>query len=142
MRILLLAYLGGVLTILSPCILPMIPLVFARTGRSFAREIAPMLVGLALAFTAAALIATATAHWLVVANVVGRDIALVLFAIIGVTLLSSRAAELVARPVTRAGAAMMSAAHASGPARLASLWLNTSAAWWRAIWLALKRRSM
>ena len=53
MRILLLAYLGGVLTILSPCILPMIPLVFARTGRSFAREIAPMLVGLALAFTAA-----------------------------------------------------------------------------------------
>ena len=116
MKILVLAFLGGVLTILSPCILPMIPLVFARTGRSFAREIVPMLVGLALAFTAAALIATATAHWLVVANVVGRDCALVLFAIIGVTLLSARAAELVARPVTRAGAAMMSAAHASGPA--------------------------
>ncbi len=101
------------LTILSPCILPIIPLVFARAGRSFAREIAPMLVGLAIAFTAAALIATAAAHWLVVANVVGRDIALVLFAIVGVTLLSSRAAEWVARPVTRAGGALMGSAAGS-----------------------------
>lgn len=105
--ILVLAFLGGVLTILSPCILPIVPLVFARTGRSFSRETAPMLVGLALAFTAAALIATATAHWLIVANVVGRDIALVLFAIVGITLLSERAAEWFARPITRAGAALL-----------------------------------
>ncbi|MCY7379404.1 MAG: hypothetical protein LH467_08730 [Gemmatimonadaceae bacterium] len=32
-----LAFLGGVLTILSPCILPVLPLVFGRGGRSFAR---------------------------------------------------------------------------------------------------------
>ncbi|MDQ2767266.1 MAG: cytochrome c biogenesis protein DipZ, partial [Gemmatimonadota bacterium] len=107
MTILLLAFLGGVLTILSPCILPIIPLVFARTGRSFARELAPMLAGLALAFTAAALIATATAHWLIVANVVGRQFALALFAIVGITLLFPRAAEWVARPATRVGAAML-----------------------------------
>jgi cytochrome c biogenesis protein CcdA/thiol-disulfide isomerase/thioredoxin len=113
--ILLLAFLGGVLTILSPCILPIIPLVFARTGRSFARELAPMLAGLALAFTAAALIATATAHWLVVANVLGRDVALALFAVVGITLLSPRAAEWIARPATRAGAAMLGA-QSSGPA--------------------------
>lgn len=104
------------LTILSPCILPIIPLAFARVGRSFVREIAPMLVGLAIAFTAAALIATATARWLVVANVVGRDIALVLFAIVGVALLSSRAAEWVARPVTRAGAALMGSSAGGGAA--------------------------
>lgn len=112
----MLAFLGGVLTILSPCILPIIPLVFARSGRSFAREIVPMLAGLALAFTAAALIATATAHWLVVANVIGRDIALVLFAIVGITLLSSRAAEWVTRPVTRAGAAMLGSFPGGGAA--------------------------
>jgi cytochrome c biogenesis protein CcdA/thiol-disulfide isomerase/thioredoxin len=105
--ILLLAFFGGVLTILSPCILPIIPLVFARAGRSFSRELVPMLVGLALAFTAAALIATATAHWLIVANVVGRDLALVLFAIVGITLLFPRAAEWASRPATRAGAALL-----------------------------------
>jgi cytochrome c biogenesis protein CcdA/thiol-disulfide isomerase/thioredoxin len=109
MLVLVLAFLGGVLTILSPCILPIIPLVFARSGRSFARETAPMLGGLAIAFTAAALIATATAHWLIVANVVGRDIALVLFAIVGITLVSTRAAEWIARPATRTGASLLGA---------------------------------
>ena len=109
MLVLVLAFLGGVLTILSPCILPIIPLVFARSGRSFARETAPMLGGLAIAFTAAALIATATAHWLIVANVVGRDIALALFAIVGITLVSTHAAEWIARPATRAGAALLGA---------------------------------
>ncbi|HEY8794672.1 MAG TPA: cytochrome c biogenesis protein CcdA [Gemmatimonadaceae bacterium] len=117
---LVLAFLGGVLTILSPCILPIIPLVFARTGRSFPREVLPMLVGLAVAFTAAALIATATAHWLVVANVIGRNVALALFAIVGIALLSSRAAEWIARPITRAGAALLGGAQNAGavtPAR-------------------------
>ena len=41
MLILLLAYLGGILTILSPCILPVLPFVFARAGRSFARSTLP-----------------------------------------------------------------------------------------------------
>ena len=107
MTILLLAFLGGVLTILSPCILPVIPLIFARTGRSFRREIAPMLVGLALAFTGAALIASATAHWLLVANEIGRDAALLLLALVAITLLSTRASEWLTRPATRAGAALM-----------------------------------
>ena len=75
-----------------------------------------MLGGLAIAFTAAALIATATAHWLIVANVVGRDIALALFAIVGITLVSTRAAEWIARPATRAGAALLGA-HTEASAR-------------------------
>ncbi|MEP6730151.1 MAG: cytochrome c biogenesis protein CcdA [bacterium] len=102
-----LAFVGGVLTILSPCILPVIPLVFSRTGRDFRREIIPMLGGLAVAFTAAALLATATARWLLVANEIGRDAALFLLAIVGLTLLSTRAAEWLARPATRFGAAMI-----------------------------------
>ena len=102
MTMLALAFLGGVLTILSPCILPVIPLVFSRTGRNFRQEIAPMLAGLALAFTGAALIASATARWLFVANEIGRNAALLLLALLGITLLSTRAAEWVARPATRA----------------------------------------
>lgn len=114
MTLVLLALLGGVLTILSPCILPVIPLVFARTGGNFRREIAPMLVGLALAFTGAALIASATAHWLLVANEIGRNAALVLLAVVGLSLVSTRAAEWLTRPVTRAGAAMLGGG--TGPA--------------------------
>lgn len=45
----MLAFLGGLLSILSPCILPVIPLVFSRSGRVFWREIAPMPGGLARA---------------------------------------------------------------------------------------------
>lgn len=119
MTMLLLAFLGGVLTILSPCILPVLPLVFARTGGNFRREIAPMLVGLALAFTGAALIASATAHWLLVANEIGRNAALVLLAVVGLSLISTRAAEWLTRPVTRAGAAML-----SGGTDPASAWRN------------------
>ena len=47
MLIILLAYLGGILTILSPCILPVLPFVFARADRSFLRSTLPLLAGMA-----------------------------------------------------------------------------------------------
>jgi cytochrome c biogenesis protein CcdA len=50
MILFLLAYLGGVLTIVSPCILPVIPFVLARADRPFLRNGLPMLIGMALAF--------------------------------------------------------------------------------------------
>jgi len=56
MLIVLLAYFGGVLTIVSPCILPVLPFVFARAGGSFLRSTLPMLVGMAATF---AIVATA-----------------------------------------------------------------------------------
>ena len=43
MLFLLLAYLGGVLTIASPCILPVLPFVFARADQPFVRSGLPML---------------------------------------------------------------------------------------------------
>ncbi len=108
LTLLILAFLGGVLTILSPCILPVIPLVFARVDRGFRREIAPMLCGLALAFTGAALIATATAHWLLTANAIGRDLALALLATVGVTLIVPAIATRLTRPLARGAAALLS----------------------------------
>ena len=117
MTMLLLALLGGVLTILSPCILPVVPLVFARTGRGFTRETGPMLLGLAGAFTAAAMIASATAHWLLVANEIGRNIALVMLAVVGLSLISTRIAEWLTRPVTRAGATLLGGGAAGSPWR-------------------------
>ena len=46
MLIFILAYLGGILTIVSPCILPVLPFVFARADRPFVRNGLPLLVGM------------------------------------------------------------------------------------------------
>jgi hypothetical protein len=55
--LLVLAYLGGVLTIASPCILPVLPFVFARADRPFVKTGLPILVGMAVTFAAVATLA-------------------------------------------------------------------------------------
>ena len=52
-----LVYFGGVLTIVSPCILPVLPFVFARADRPFVRSGLPLLVGMAATFAAVATLA-------------------------------------------------------------------------------------
>src|SRR3546814_16248400 len=55
--LLLIAYLGGVLTIVSPCILHVLPFVFSRAGPPFTRSILPMLAGMAAMLTVFATLA-------------------------------------------------------------------------------------
>ena len=50
MLLLFLAYFGGVLTILSPCILPVLPFVFARSDQPFRKSGLPLLAGMAVTF--------------------------------------------------------------------------------------------
>ncbi len=50
MLLFLLAFLGGALTIVSPCILPVLPFVFARADRRFSRNGLPLLAGMAATF--------------------------------------------------------------------------------------------
>ena len=71
MVLFILAYLGGVLTILSPCILPVLPFVFARADRSFVKGGLPMLTGMALAFVVLASLSVA-GGWAVTANQYAR----------------------------------------------------------------------
>ena len=87
MTLFLLAYLGGVLTIVSPCILPVLPFVFARAGQPFLRSVLPMLVGMAGAFALVATLAAVGGGWAVEANQAGRTAALALLALFGLTLL-------------------------------------------------------
>ena len=75
MILFLLAYLGGVLTIVSPCILPVLPFVFARADRPFVRSGLPMLVGMAATFAAVATLAAVGGGWAVQANEYGRMVA-------------------------------------------------------------------
>ena len=103
MLVLILAYLGGVLTILSPCILPVLPFVFARADRPFMRNGFPMLLGMAITFAAVATLAALGGGWAVHANQYGRYVAMLVLAFLGLTLLSTRLAEWITRPFVALG---------------------------------------
>jgi len=103
MLVLILAYLGGVLTILSPCILPVLPFVFARADRPFMRNGFPMLLGMAITFAAVATLAALGGGWAVHANQYGRWVAMAVLAFLGLTLLSTRLAEWITRPFVALG---------------------------------------
>lgn len=103
MTLLILAYMGGVLTILSPCILPVLPFILSRTGQPFLHSKLPMLAGMALTFAAVSTVASAGGSWAVRANEYGRDGALILLAVFGLSLLMPDLATKLARPVVALG---------------------------------------
>jgi cytochrome c biogenesis protein CcdA len=103
MGLLVLAFIGGILTILSPCILPVLPFVFARVDQSFRKTGLPLLAGMALTFVAVAAVATGSAGWIVRANQIGRDGALIAMALLGITLLWPGLATRLSRPFVHLG---------------------------------------
>ncbi|MEO7208724.1 MAG: cytochrome c biogenesis protein DipZ [Steroidobacteraceae bacterium] len=103
MTILILVFLGGVLTILSPCILPVLPFVFARSEQKFLTNGLPMLAGMAVTFAAIATLAAVGGSWAVRVNQYGRIFALVLLTAFAATLLSTRLADWLARPFVALG---------------------------------------
>jgi cytochrome c biogenesis protein CcdA/thiol-disulfide isomerase/thioredoxin len=114
MTLLLLAYLGGVLTIVSPCVLPVLPFVFARADRPFLRNGLPMLIGMALTFAAVATLASVAGGWAVQANTAGRYIALALLAVFAVTLLFPSLADRLTRPLVALGGRLSQSADDQG----------------------------
>jgi cytochrome c biogenesis protein CcdA/thiol-disulfide isomerase/thioredoxin len=103
MLIYLLAFVGGILTILSPCILPVLPFVFARADQPFRRSGLPLLAGMALTFSVVAIAAAFGGHWVVRLNQGGRYVAMLVFLVLGITLLFPSLAEALTRPLVRAG---------------------------------------
>jgi len=103
MLLFLLAYLGGVLTILSPCILPVLPFVFARADRPFLRSGLPLLAGMAITFAGVATLAAVGGGWAVAANSAGRWIAIVLLAAFALLLIFPRLSERAMRPLVGLG---------------------------------------
>src|ERR1700761_5182049 len=103
MFLILATYLGGVLTILSPCILPVLPFVFARSDQPFARSGLPLLLGMAATFALIASLATLGGSWAVHANQWGRIAALVLLTLFGLTLLLPSLADRLTRPLVALG---------------------------------------
>jgi cytochrome c biogenesis protein CcdA/thiol-disulfide isomerase/thioredoxin len=103
MIIFLLAYLGGALTILSPCILPVLPFVFARSGQPFIKSSLPMLFGMALMFALVATLAAVGGGWAVQANQYGRYAAILLLGFFGLTLLFPALSDRFSRPFVALG---------------------------------------
>src|SRR5277367_5517990 len=99
----LVAFVGGVLTILSPCILPVLPFVFARADQPFRRSGLPLLTGMALTFSLVAIAAAFGGHWVVRLNQGGRYVAMLVFLALGVGLLFPSLAEVMSRPLVQAG---------------------------------------
>src|ERR1700678_332720 len=103
MTVVLLVFLGGVLTIVSPCILPVLPFVFARSEQRFLSSGLPMLIGMAVTFAGIASLAAVGGAWAVRVNQYGRVLALVLLAAFAATLLSRHLADWMARPFVALG---------------------------------------
>ena len=98
-----LAYLGGILTILSPCILPVLPFVFARADRPFLRSGLPLLAGMAITFAGGATLAAVGGGWAVAANSAGRWIALALLSAFALLLIFPSLSDRAMRPLVGLG---------------------------------------
>jgi len=130
MLLFILSYLGGVLTMLSPCILPVLPFVFTRAGQPFLRSGLPMLVGMATSFAMVASLATVAGAWVVAANHYGRLVAMGLLAVFGVLLLWPGLAAWLAAPVSALGGRLSAANNkSSGVGSSALLGLATGLLW-------------
>jgi cytochrome c biogenesis protein CcdA/thiol-disulfide isomerase/thioredoxin len=129
MLLLLLVFLGGVLTILSPCILPVLPFVFARAGQPFMRSTLPMLFGMALTFAGIATLAAVGGAWAVHLNQYGRMFALALLMVFAVTLLSRHLADWIAKPFVSLGNRLLPSSGAATSAQSLMLGIATGLLW-------------
>jgi len=126
MTLFVLAYLGGVLTIVSPCILPVLPFVFARADRAFIKSGLPLLVGMAVTFAAIATLAVVAGGWAVDANQYGRGIAMVVLAVFGSTLIFPSLADRAMRPFVNFGAKLSGSVGTQDTAILPSFLLGVA----------------
>jgi len=130
MLIYFLAFVGGILTILSPCILPVLPFVFSRADQPFRRAGLPLLIGMALTFSLVAIAAAFGGHWVIRLNQGGRLIAMLIFAILGLTLLFPSLAEMLSRPLVRAGGRLQNnPANEGGIGKSLILGISTGLLW-------------
>jgi cytochrome c biogenesis protein CcdA/thiol-disulfide isomerase/thioredoxin len=103
MLIFFLSYLGGVLTIFSPCVLPVLPFIFARSDQSFRRSGLPILVGMAATFTVLASLAAVGGAWLIGLNQYGRYAAMLLLLLMGLALIFPALSDRMMRPFVAFG---------------------------------------
>ncbi|MEJ1958302.1 MAG: cytochrome c biogenesis protein CcdA [Nitrosomonadales bacterium] len=117
MLIFFLAYLGGLLTIFSPCVLPVLPFIFARSDQSFRRSGLPILLGMAATFTLLASFAAVGGAWLVGVNQYGRYVAMFVLLLLGIALISPALSDRLMRPFVVLGGRLQQHADKQGNLR-------------------------
>ena len=100
MFIIFIAFIGGAFTVLSPCILPVVPLVFARTDRPFLTDRLPLLAGLAGTFALVTGLGAAGLAGAAQFSQYGRWLALALFALFGASMLFPAIATRITQPLS------------------------------------------
>ncbi len=103
MALYLVAFAAGVLSVLSPCILPVLPFVFARQGQPSRHGSLPLLIGMAMAFAATASLAAAAGAWAVQLSQWGRVLALLGLGVFAASLLFPGLAAWWSRPLVQIG---------------------------------------
>ncbi|MBK3472263.1 cytochrome c biogenesis protein DipZ [Pseudomonas carnis] len=98
----LIAFLGGLLTVLSPCILPVVPFLFAGIDRTRS-SILLTLGGMVLTFALISSLAVVSSEWVIQANNAGRYVALVVMALFALSLISARISGWLASPFVLLG---------------------------------------
>jgi cytochrome c biogenesis protein CcdA/thiol-disulfide isomerase/thioredoxin len=98
----LIAFLGGILTVLSPCILPVVPFLFAGADRKRS-SILLTLGGMALTFALVSSLAVVSSEWVIQASNAGRHVALIVMVLFALSLISARVGDWLARPFVLLG---------------------------------------
>lgn len=98
----LIAFLGGLLTVLSPCILPVVPFLFAGIDRTRS-SILLTIGGMVLTFALVSSLAVVSSEWVIQANNTGRHVALVVMALFALSLISARISGWLASPFVLLG---------------------------------------
>lgn len=99
---LIIAFLGGMISLLSPCTLPVIPLLFAGF-QGQRKHILALLAGMIVMFTFVAMVVTVASDWIADATVIGRWIALLVLSIAALALIFPQFAQRIASPAVSAG---------------------------------------
>lgn len=125
----IIAFLGGILTVLSPCILPVVPFLFAGVERSRS-SILLTLAGMALTFALVSSLAVVSSEWVVQASNSGRHISLVVMMLFALSLISPRISGWLARPFVMLGNHIDSDLPSlSGPLRSVMIGVATGLLW-------------
>ncbi len=98
----LIAFLGGLLTVLSPCILPVVPFLFAGANRKRS-AILLTLAGMALTFALISSLAVVSSEWVIQASNSGRHLALIVMMLFALSLISARIGDWLTRPFVALG---------------------------------------
>jgi len=126
---LLIAFLGGILTVLSPCILPVVPFLFARADSS-RTSVVLTLSGMVLTFALVSSLAVVSSDWVVQANNTGRHLALIVMVLFALSLMSARVGTWLSRPFVALGNRIdPSARKMSGPAASVLVGAATGLLW-------------